>query len=121
MQRQLEECSEIIQTMVEVEAEDKDAIRKLSKSVEMLNILVDQYDAALQTVEDLLPQETSSIISKLRERRSAVPLLQSSEEQRKPLVRPSDQAINKANTKRVAAWWTGFLSTQSSRESSQPC
>ena len=102
MRRQLDEASEIVQTMVEVEEEDKELIRKLSKSLEMMNILCDQYDGALQAVGDLLPDETASLVAKLRANRAAMPILQPDGKERKPLVRPSDKAIANANTKRVA-------------------
>ena len=70
LQQHCDEQTEIIETMIEVEAEDKSHVRALKKDVEVLDILMDQYESALKSLGDLLPEETVALLEKLSSKRA---------------------------------------------------
>ena len=110
LQQHCDEQTEIIETMIEVEAEDKSHVRALKKDVEVLDILMDQYESALKSLGDLLPEETVALLEKLSSKRA-----RASDNRRKraaaagmemeahiALVRPSDAKIQKAQSTATA-------------------
>ena len=69
MKHHCDEQTEIIETMIEVEEEDKSHIRALKKEVEVLDILLDQYESALKSLGDMLPAKTVQTLDNLSSKR----------------------------------------------------
>ena len=110
LQHHCDEQTEIIETMIEVEEEDKSHIRALKKEVEVLDILLDQYESALKSLGDLLPENTRQTLQKLsskrvrltEDRRQRAKRINMEMREHVALVRPSDEKINKAQSKAAA-------------------
>ena len=110
MQHHCDEQTEIIETIIEVEEEDKSHIRTLKKEVEVLDILLDQYENATKSLGDLLPAETQATLRKLsskrirltEDRRQRAKRLNMEMDEHVSLVRPSDEKIKKAQSKAAA-------------------
>ena len=101
LQHHCDEQTEIIETMIEVEAEDKCHVRALKKDVKSLDILLDQYESALKSLGDLLPSETVDMLQKLSSKRTRATAQRHKRakeagmeiEEHLFLVRPSDKKI----------------------------
>lgn len=110
MKHHCDEQTEIIETMIEVEEEDKSHIRALKKEVEILDILLDQYENALESIGDMLPEKTRTTLEKLsskrlrltEDRRQRAKRLNMDLREHVSLVRPSDEKIKKAQSKAAA-------------------
>jgi len=110
LQHHCDEQTEIIETMIEVEAEDKTHIRSLKKDIQVLDILMDQYENALTSLGDLLPEETVKLLQKLSskrkraldDRRKRAAAVGMEMEEHLTLVRPSDAKIEKAQSTATA-------------------
>ena len=110
LQHHCDEQTEIIETMIEVEAEDKQHVRSLQKDVEVMDILLDQYEQAFKSLKSLLDENTMAMLQKLSEKRKSAAsdrrmrALELGVEHREhqALVRPSDDDIMKAQSKAAA-------------------
>jgi DNA-binding protein H-NS len=110
LQHHCDEQTEIIETMIEVEAEDKSHLRALKKDLKSLDILLDQYESALKSLGDLLPKETLDLLQKLSSKRTRVDEKRRKRakeagmevEEHMSLVRPSDAKIQKAQSTATA-------------------
>ena len=108
LQDAYEEQMEVIETMIEVEAEDKANIRTLKKEMEVLDIILDQYESAVADMGAAIPEETLARLQKLskkrqrhaNERKRAMSQYHEEEEQHIKLVRPSDDKIKRAQSRR---------------------
>ena len=67
LQHHCDEQTEIIETMIEVEAEDKQYIRTLQKDVEVLDILLDQYEQAFKSLKSLLDELIGGLLAEFDE------------------------------------------------------